>query len=178
MPDSNHSDEPPMAPHGVYPTDEVDRWVAIACRSDDDWTAFGTVCTEAWTADASYATVAGRVAGQAELDARVAAWTSTRNRYEIAASLRAAGVPAGVVAMSEDRIDHDPDTAAWGLFPVVHHAAIGEVRVDGVPVHLSATDWRVERGAPQLGEHNRAVFCDLLGVTDDEFAALEESGVL
>jgi crotonobetainyl-CoA:carnitine CoA-transferase CaiB-like acyl-CoA transferase len=80
--------------------------------------------------------------------------------------------------MSEDRIDHDPDNAAWGMFPVAHHDAIGDVRVDGVPVHLSVTDWRIERGAPLLGEHNRAVFCGLLGVTDDEFAALEEAGVL
>ena len=178
MPDSNHSDEPPMAPHGIYPTDEVDRWVAIACRDDDDWAAFGTVCTEAWTADARYAHLAGRVANQAELDDLVAAWTSTGNRYELAARLRAAGVPAGAVAMSEDRIDHDPDNHEWGLFPVAHHAAIGDVRVDGVPVHMSVTDWRIERGAPLLGEHNRAVFCGLLGVTDDEFVALEEAGVL
>ena len=69
MPDSNHSDHPPMAPHGIYPTDEEDRWVAIACRDDHDWTSFGTVCTEAWVADPRYATIAGRVAGQADLDA-------------------------------------------------------------------------------------------------------------
>ena len=178
MPDSNHSDQPPMVPHGIYPTDEVDRWVAIACRDDDDWQSFGTVCTEPWTADARYVALTGRLAEQAELDERVAAWTSTRNRYEIAARLRAAGVPAGAVSMSEDRIDHDADNAAWGLFPVAHHAAIGDVRVDGVPVHLSETDWRIERGAPLLGEHNRMVFCELLGVTDDEFGALEAAGVL
>jgi benzylsuccinate CoA-transferase BbsF subunit len=178
MPDSNHSDQPTMAPHGIYPTDEVDRWVAIACRDDDDWNAFSTVCTEAWTADSRFGDVTGRLAGQADLDRRVAAWTSTRNRYEVSARLRAVGVPAGAVTMSEDRIDHDPDTAAWGLFPVARHAAIGDVRVDGVPVHLSGTDWRIERGAPLLGEHNRAVLCGLLGVTDDEFVALEEAGVL
>jgi crotonobetainyl-CoA:carnitine CoA-transferase CaiB-like acyl-CoA transferase len=178
MPDSNKSDSPPMAPHGIYPTDEVDCWVAIACRDDDDWNALGTVCTEEWVADARFEGIAGRLAAQAELDERVASWTSTCNRYDVAARLRAVGVPAGAVAMSEDRIDHDPDTAAWGLFPVAHHPEIGDVRVDGLPVHLSVTDWRVERGAPMLGEHNRAVLCGLLGVTDDEFVELEESGVL
>ena len=177
MPDSNRSDCPPMAPHGIYPTEEVDRWVAIACR-DDDWKAFGSVCTEAWVADVRFASLAGRLAAQANLDERVASWTSTCNRHDVAARLRAAGVPAGAVAMSEDRIDHDPDTAAWGLFPVAHHPVIGDVRVDGLPAHLSATDWQVVRGAPMLGEHNRAVFCGLLGVTDEEFVALEESGVL
>ena len=54
----------------------------------------------------------------------------------------------------------------------------GEVPGRLAALGLDHADLRVERGAPQLGEHNRAVFCDLLGVTDDEFAALEESGVL
>jgi benzylsuccinate CoA-transferase BbsF subunit len=178
MPDSNRSDWPPMAPHGIYPTDEEDRWVAIACRDDDDWKAFGGVCAGPWVADARFADVAGRLAAQADLDARVASWTATSNRHDVAARLRAAGVPAAAVAMSEDRIDHDPDTAAWGLFPVAGHPVIGDVRVDGLPAHLSVTDWRIERGAPMLGEHNRAVFCGLLGVTDEEFVALEDSGVL
>jgi crotonobetainyl-CoA:carnitine CoA-transferase CaiB-like acyl-CoA transferase len=96
----------------------------------------------------------------------------------VATSLRAAGVPAAPVAMSEDRIDHDADNSAWGMFPVAHHDEIGDVRVDGIPAHLSATDWRIDHGAPLLGQHNREVFCGLLGLTDEEFAALEDGGVL
>jgi len=178
MPDSNHSDHPPMAPHGIYPTDSDDRWVAIACRDDDDWRAFGTVCTEPWTADERFGDLARRLTGQAELDDLVAAWTATYHHDEVATRLRGAGVPAASVAMPEDRIDHDDDVAASGLFPVAHHPVIGAVRVDGVPAHLSVTDWRIERGAPLLGEHNREVFCGLVGLTDEEFAALEQGGVL
>ena len=43
----------------------------------------------------------------------------------------------------------------------------GAVRVDGMPVHLSRTDWAIERGAPCLGEHNEYVFGKLLGVSAD-----------
>ena len=53
--------------------------------------------------------------------------------------------------------------AAWGLWPTVHQTEMGDVRVDGMPVHLSETDWKVERGAPCLGEHNDYVFGELLG---------------
>jgi benzylsuccinate CoA-transferase BbsF subunit len=178
MPDSNHSDHPAMAPHGIYPTDEHDRWVAIACRDDQDWAAFASVCTEAWATDPRFATVTGRLAGQTELDRLVSAWTSAGNRYEVASKLRAAGVPASAVAMSEDRIDHDPDNADWGMFPTSHHPVIGDVRVDGLPAHLSATDWRIERGAPLLGQHNREVLCGLLGVSDEELASLTADGVV
>jgi crotonobetainyl-CoA:carnitine CoA-transferase CaiB-like acyl-CoA transferase len=177
MPDSNHSDHPPMAPHGVFPTSEEDRWVAIACRDDDDWVSFTTACGEPWTKDARFATVAGRIAEQGQLDQLVSDWTSTLSREEVAATLIAAGVPAAPVAMSEDRIDHDPDNAAWGLFPTINHPEIGSVRVDGIPAHLSETDWHIGRGAPMLGQHNRQIFCGLLGVSDEEFAAWQEAGV-
>jgi crotonobetainyl-CoA:carnitine CoA-transferase CaiB-like acyl-CoA transferase len=177
MPDSNHSDHPPMAPHGIFPTNEEDRWVAIACRDDDDWAALATACGEPWTKEARFVTVGGRLAEQDHLDQLISGWTSTLTREEVASTLMAVGVPAAVVAMSEDRIDHDPDNAAWGLFPTVDHPEIGSVRVDGIPAHLSETDWRVERGAPLLGQHNRLVFCGLLGLSDEEFAAMQEAGV-
>ncbi len=177
MPDSNHSDNPPMVPHGIFPTDEEDRWVALACRDDDDWVAFGSVCPESWTDDARFDKLAGRLEAQAELDRMVSGWTSQHDRRQVADMLLAVGVPAAPVAMSEDRIEHDPDNAAWGLFPTVVHPAIGEVRVDGIPAHFSQTDWSIERGAPLLGEHNREVFCELLGLTNEEFTNLQEEGV-
>jgi crotonobetainyl-CoA:carnitine CoA-transferase CaiB-like acyl-CoA transferase len=167
-----------MAPHAIYPTRDPDRWVAIACRDDEDWSAFGRVCGEAWADDPGFGTVAGRLVRQEELDGLVAGWTSKRDREQVATELRSVGVPAAAVAMSEDRIEHDPDNAAWGMFPVAHHPEIGDVRVDGVPVHLSETDWHISRGAPLLGQHNREVFCDLVGLSDDEFTALHEGGVL
>ena len=177
MPDSNHSDNPPMAPHGIFPTDEEDRWVALACRDDVDWVAFGTVCRASWADDARFDTLAGRLEAQAELDQLVSEWTSKHSRHQVADMLLAVGVPAAPVAMSEDRIERDADNAAWGLFPTVDHPVIGDVRVDGIPAHFSQTDWRIERGAPLLGEHNREVFCELLGLTNEEFTTLQEEGV-
>jgi crotonobetainyl-CoA:carnitine CoA-transferase CaiB-like acyl-CoA transferase len=166
-----------MAPHGIYPTDQEDRWVAIACRDDDDWLAFGKVCPEAWANDPRFSTGAARLDEQTLLDELVSSWTSQRSHVVLAGALRAAGVPAAPVAMSEDRIEHDPDNLAWGLFPTVHHPAMGDVRVDGIPAHLSETDWSLKRGAPLLGEHNREVFCGLLGLSEREFSALDEAGV-
>ena len=55
---------------------------------------------------------------------------------------------------------------------------MGRVRVDGLPVHLSRTDWSITRGAPCLGEHNDQVFGELLGLAPDEIAALRADGVI
>ena len=81
---------------------------------------------------------------------------AARDKAATAAALQAAGVPAAPVAKPEERIDHDPATAGFGLWPTVRHTKMGDVRVDGLPVHFSETDWEIERGAPCLGEHTEA----------------------
>ena len=178
MPDSNHSQYPRMAPHNIYEAAGDDEWVAIACRTDDDWRALGTVVGEPWCDDARLASCDGRLAHETELDALISGWTRTRERAAVAESLRAVGVPAVAVARPEDRIEHDVGTSAWGLWPVAHHREMGDVRVDGLPVHLSATDWEITRGGPCLGEHNDLVFGEILGLSVDEIAELRAHGVI
>ena len=58
------------------------------------------------------------------------------------------------------------------------HTAMGDVRVDGLPVRLSETDWRLERGGPCLGEHNDYVYGEILGLAPAEIASLREEGVI
>lgn len=177
-PNSNRSDSPAMAPHGIYPAAGDDQWVAIACRHDADWAATRQVIGAGWSGDARFDRLAGRLQHQDELDARVAQWTRPQDKFAVAESLRVQGVPASAVQTPEERIDEDPDTEKWGLWPTVEHTVMGCVRVDGLPVHLSETDWRIERGAPCLGEHNDKVFGEILGLAPDEIDDLRREGVI
>jgi benzylsuccinate CoA-transferase BbsF subunit len=177
-PDSNRSTSPEMAPHGVYPCRGDDNWVAIACRSDLDWVALKSVIGDEVLNHHRLDSLAGRVAGHDELDQRLTAWTSERTRWAAASELEAAGVPAAVVTRPAERIDGDIATSHWGLWPMVDHAAMGGVRVDGYPVHLSKTDWSIDDGAPTLGQHNQIVYGKLLGLSDDQLAELAEQKVI
>ena len=177
-PHSNRNDWPPMAPHGIYPALGDDAWIAIACRDDADWGALACVLDRRFTREARFAELAGRLAAQDELDREIASWTCERQASAAARALVAAGVPAAAVARPEERIECDPNTTAWGLWPEVEHSAIGHVRVDGLPVHLSRTDWSIARGAPCLGEHNQQVFGDLLGLSPGEIEGLRANGVI
>ena len=177
-PNSNRSQHPAMAPHGIYPSREEDTWVAISCRDERDWEAFGEVTGEAWTQEGRFSDLRGRLVAEDALDELMAGWTRTRGNFEAAALRRGAGVPATAVQRPQERIDQEPNTEAWGLWPTVKHRDMGDVRVDGLPVHFSETDWRMERGGPCLGEHNAEVFGGLLGLGADEIASLTEEGVL
>jgi crotonobetainyl-CoA:carnitine CoA-transferase CaiB-like acyl-CoA transferase len=177
-PHSNRNEWPPMAPHGIYPALGEDSWIAIACRDEADWDAIARVVDRPFTRDARFAALAGRLEAQDELDAEVASWTREREAYAAARALVDAGVPAAAVARPEERIERDANTSAWGLWPEVEHRSIGQVRVDGLPVHLSRTDWTIARGAPSLGEHNQRVFGELLGLDASEIDALRADGVI
>jgi crotonobetainyl-CoA:carnitine CoA-transferase CaiB-like acyl-CoA transferase len=178
FPDANHSQFPPMAPHNIYASEGEDNWIAIACRSDEEWAALRGFVGERWAADARWDRISGRIEWQDELDRNMEAWTRRHERFALAESIRALGIPATAVQRPQERVDLDPNTDGWGLWPTVHHTQMGDVRVDGLPVHLSRTDWQLERGASCLGESNEYVYGEILGLSADEISRLRMDGVI
>jgi crotonobetainyl-CoA:carnitine CoA-transferase CaiB-like acyl-CoA transferase len=177
-PDSNADNYPAMAPHGIYAAAGDDNWVAIAVRDDADWQRLAAAIGEPWAQDPSLGTFAGRMARRGEIDGKINEWTRGRDRAKVEGAMREAGVPVGQVARPQDRIEHDPRTSSWGLWPEVEHDEIGKVRVEGIPIHMSETDWSITRGAPCLGNDNDYVYGSLLGLSPDEIADLGERKVI
>ena len=173
-PNSNRSPYRAMAPHGIYATVEADRWVAIACRDDDEWRRFAPVIGAERLADR----FADRFADLDALDHLVTTFTSTRTRGEVVAELSPLGLAVAPVALQSERIDHDSRTSDWGLWPTAVHTKHGPLRVDGLPIHLSGGDWSIERGGPMLGEDNDRVLTELLGLTPAEIDDLRAQMVI
>jgi benzylsuccinate CoA-transferase BbsF subunit len=159
-----------MAPHGIYATSEPNRWVAIACRDDDEWRRLAPIVGGERIGD--------RFADLDGLDRLVTHYTTTRTRGEVVAELAPLGVAVAPVALQSERIDHDERTSNWGLWPTSVHTKHGPLRVDGLPIHLSGGDWTIERGAPLLGEDNDRVLQELLGLTPAEIDELRAEKVI
>jgi benzylsuccinate CoA-transferase BbsF subunit len=176
--DSNRAASRAMAPHGVYPCRDDDTWMAIAVRDDNDWTALGGLIGAPWAAEARFAGLTGRLAEQDELDRLVGDWTGAQERDAVVAAVRSRGVPSAPVLRPYERCDQNPDNDAWGLWPTSLHSQHGPIRVDGLPVHLSAGDWQIVRGGPLLGEDNDRVLGEVLGLSAKEIAQLAEEGVI
>lgn len=184
--EGNRSRWPAIAPHGVYrcrPEDGDpigdDDWIAIAVETDEQWHALATAVERPELLnDARFATVDSRMEHQDELDAGINTWTSGRHAKEAQRLLQAAGIPAGRVQRSRELYDGDPQLAHRGTFPTVDHPVLGPHRIDGMPAQLSRTPAEYRRGGPLLGQDNAYVFGELLGVSRDEMARLEEAQVL
>ena len=68
-----------------------------------------------------------------------------------------------------------PRTTAWGLWPTVTHTKHGAVRVDGLPVHLSAHRLAASSGPARCsGEDNERVYAEVLGLTTAEIGRLAD----
>ena len=68
--------------------------------------------------------------------------------------------------------------AARGYFASIEHPVIGEAAYPGAPFIMSETPWRADTPAPPLGEHNREILCDRLGLSKDDLNLLTASGVI
>ena len=177
VPTRDASHDRVAVPHGVYPSQGDDRWVALSVWSDDEWSAFRDALGDPdWARDGALATADGRRAREAELDARIAEWTRTRTRDETVAALRARGLRAAAVE-SVGELFEDEQLAHRRVWRRAAHAGLGEIGLMAPPFDLSETPARPERAGPTLGEHNEEVFKGLLGLAADEYAALAADGV-
>jgi crotonobetainyl-CoA:carnitine CoA-transferase CaiB-like acyl-CoA transferase len=179
----NRSPFKPAAPHGIYPCQGTDHWIAIACFTDPEWRALNEVAGQpGWADDPRFVTMAARLAHQDALDDAVAAWTRTIEARVTMAALQAAGVPAGACQTAEDRCDKDPQLAALAWLTEVTGTKIGRWPVAEVPMKLSATPaysgGLIDRGAPCYGEDNAHVLSVYLGFTAGEIERLAEDGVI
>ena len=167
------------APHDVFPCLGFDAWCAIACYTDEHWQALrGAMSEPAWAMDSRFDSLEGRLTNLVELNANVGAWTQDMTARQVMRTLQRAGVPAGIVANAED-LYHDVNLRSRDYVVTLDHHPVAEVHEHpGATVRLSRTPSRVIGPCPPLGEHNEAVFGDLLGLSGEEIRQLSAEQVI
>ena len=67
---------------------------------------------------------------------------------------------------------------ARSYFADIEHPEFGNATYPGAPFIMSETPWQATSPAPMLGEHNREILCDRLGLSMDDLNTLTASGVV
>ena len=168
---------PFVAPSNIYPTSDGD-YILIAGNAD---TVFGRLAEAIgraeWASEERYATHHARGEHQVELDEEISTWTRERNAEEVLDTMREAGVPAGKVYTAEDMMS-DPHYAARENIVSVEDPEIGDVPMQNVVPKLTETPGEVRWTGPTLGQHNEEVYGGVLGLGEEEMAALRERGTI
>jgi crotonobetainyl-CoA:carnitine CoA-transferase CaiB-like acyl-CoA transferase len=165
------------APLDNYPTADG-HFICIVAGSDAN---FHRLCTAMdrpdLMEDPRFLTLAERASRSGEINGIVADWTSSLPAEEITARCVEHDVPVGTAYDAAD-IFADPHMAERGDLVAVDDPVIGPVRQQAPFPRLANSPAAVPRGAPRLGEHNREVWCDLVGLSDDELADQNSRGVI
>ncbi|MBI4281945.1 MAG: CoA transferase [Chloroflexi bacterium] len=165
---------PTVAPHNSYRTrgGGYNDWCVIVCLSDQEWQHLVKVMgSPGWAADARFATQAGRLQHQEELDRGIEQWTLTLEKYEVMERCQAAGVRAMPVQSNEDRVEHDPQLGHRGMYLEMEHAELGVKKLQNAPFKLTESPAVNSLPGPLIGEHNQQVFEGLLGLSHEELVA-------
>lgn len=174
--------DPMAAPHGCYRCkQELDRkeerWCVIAVFTEEEWQSFCRVIgSPEWTRDSKFSTFLNRKKNEDELDRLVEEWTINRTPAEVMYQMQAAGVAAGMVEDARDNFE-DPQLRYRQHWAEVGNPVLGKMYVDGIPAHLSKTPGIVGN-PPILGEHNKYVCKNILGMSDGEISKLEAEEIL
>ena len=169
---------PYFAPHNSYRCAGEDRWVAIAVTNDEEWRQLAQlVGGSELSTDPRFATLAGRLENEDQLDDLISGWTVDKKAYDLCHLLQREGVPASPVMGGPDLLA-DPHYAARGTFVRVNHEQVGEKTYPGIPWKMSATPGKARWASPTLGQHNRQIYGELLAMPTDDITALEEQGII
>lgn len=169
---------PAMAPHGNYPCQGEDKWVAIAVKSEEEWQALcQAMGNPAWAKESHFIDRFSRLQHWQELDKRISQWTWQSTPAEVTEMLQKVGVAATPVMSILEKHD-DPHYQARQVFVEVEHPKIGRASIPNVTWKLSDTPGRVQGPAPLLGQHNEYIFGQVLGYSHAQIAQLIEEQVI
>jgi crotonobetainyl-CoA:carnitine CoA-transferase CaiB-like acyl-CoA transferase len=165
------------APLDNYPTADG-RFVCIVAGSDAN---FARLCRAMerpdLLADRRFAKLADRAAHGDVINGLVAKWTGALTAEEVETACVAHDVPV-TTAYSAADIAADPHMVARGDLVEVADPVAGPVRQQAPFPRFVGRPIPVPDGAPRLGQHNREVWVDLVGLTTDELAELQRDGIV
>jgi benzylsuccinate CoA-transferase BbsF subunit len=189
-PSGGSTDHPTMAPYGAFPCQperqtpgrgEIDRWIAIAVKTDQEWEGLLRVIGDtALSSDHRFADAASRWRYRKELNERIAEWTQSQEAFTLMRRLQSQGVPAGVALTNRDML-FEPHLKERGFFRVIKHPEGSElptIPYPGIPWRLREAPPLPARAGASLGEHNRQIIVELLGWPEGDLASLQQEGAI
>ena len=178
LPQGNASEYVQASPHGCYRCLGTDRWCVIAVFNDDEWNALCYIMGKPqWTKLERFSTLSQRLEHTLELNDLIEQWTVNYAPEDVMKMLQGVGVPAAVVNNAADMIN-DPQLKSRGFFTQLHHPVLGDTYCDSNPIRLSKTPAQLWRAAPVLGEDNRYVYQDLIGLDEQQYSQYIEKGII
>jgi crotonobetainyl-CoA:carnitine CoA-transferase CaiB-like acyl-CoA transferase len=113
-----------------------------------------------------------------EMKELVEAKLATQKSHDFLKKAMAARLVVGVVQSPEEVVDcvHLAERGSW---MVIDHPEVGTLKYPGTGfITQMGNPVEGSRPAPLLGQHNREIYCDKLGLTNDQLSQLTGAGII
>ena len=174
------------APQGLYACAGHDRkneqWLALSIETDAQWRALKQqLGNPGWAQSPEFDSLAGRLREHDRLDRELQRFLANKALDRILATWPQVGIPVAPVIPSVKTSNH-PQFVARRFYQPLTHPVVGTHLHVGVPFTF-ATRARVglpwlRTPAPTMGQHNRAILAQRLGLDEAAIATLEQHEVI
>ncbi|MCH7801314.1 MAG: CoA transferase, partial [Chloroflexi bacterium] len=153
-----------------------DGFVGVIAGPDHNWSAMAELTGIPELDDPKFGDRSGRAENADELDALMLPWLMQHGKREIFERAQELGLAFAYVADPSDILGWE-HLQERGFFTEVEHSEAGTYQYPTGPFLSDGMTWDLSP-APTLGQHNREVYCDLLGHSNDQHIRLRENGVV
>ncbi|MBS4189784.1 CoA transferase [Bacillus sp. FJAT-49705] len=164
-----------VAPYQVFQT--ADFPIMICAGNDNLFRKLSqTLDHPEWGSDGRFLTNDDRKQNEDELVKLIEEVLATKTSSEWVEILAEAKVPVGRVNNIQQALEQDQVIARGGIETVPY--AAGEVKLLASPLRHSGLNIQTKFGPPGLGQHNKEVFEELLGIEEEELSVLFKDNVI
>jgi crotonobetainyl-CoA:carnitine CoA-transferase CaiB-like acyl-CoA transferase len=164
------------APFGVY--NARDGHVVICTITDPQWQkVLQAMGREDLIGEQRYGTRENRTKNMEEVDSLVQAWCKEKTVEEVFALLKKFGVPCSPLP-AFDQVASDPHLQSRDMIVEVDQPISGKVKLSGSVYKMSKTPGDRKQVVPAVGEHNKEIYGELLGIDAQEMQKLREEGAI
>ena len=104
-------------------------------------------------------------------------WASAREASVLMQELQSVGITAAKLNGPADILS-DPHLSARGYLQYLKRDFVGRQPHPSAPWRQGFKPLRVRLPSPTLGEHNKDIFCGILGLSEQEFESLQEAKII
>lgn len=166
-----------VAPYQVFPSSDGNFVLAVGNDGQFRSLCAAVIKRPDLAADERFSSAQGRATNREQLASILSEIFRTDTKVNWFNALKAAGVPAGQIRTVPE-VFAAPETEERNLFAVVDDPRHGKLKIPNSALKLNGTPTRAPTTPPRLGENTNELLHEVLGVSDDEIAALRARGAV
>ena len=166
-----------MSPHGVYPTQGEDQWIAIAVENLSQWKSLVDIINAEILKSPEFHDIAMRKKKESVIDDVIAIWTKKHTGRHIMDAFQSSDISAGVVTNNKQMLE-DPHLSHREIFVTLNEQHYGEKTYDAQSIpgnYKPKTDWYPIR---DIGQDSEFILQELLGYSLTKCKTLQKKEVV